>query len=232
VTPRAHLTPRACDAIRLVIADDHAIVREGLRRMLTGTEIIVAAEAQTGSEAVVLARQLNPDVVLLDIRMPDMDGIGALREIKRERPQIPVVMLTAYDDPTWLVQAVAYGAAGYLLKSMDARDLAKAIRGVVNGDALISQEDLAAIIQHLGSGAGEVTAPLTGDISKLTSRECEVLALLVDGLTNHQIADVLGVAASTVKTHVQNVMLKLGASDRTQAAVIAVRAGITGRGAG
>jgi len=232
VTPRAHLTPRACDAIRLVIADDHAIVREGLRRMLTGTEIIVAAEAQTGSEAVVLARQLNPDVVLLDIRMPDMDGIGALREIKRERPQIPVVMLTAYDDPTWLVQAVAYGAAGYLLKSMDARDLAKAIRGVVNGDALISQEDLAAIIQHLGSGAGEVTAPLTGDISKLTSRECEVLALLVEGLTNHQIADVLGVAASTVKTHVQNVMLKLGASDRTQAAVIAVRAGITGRGAG
>ncbi len=232
MTPRAHLTPRACDAIRLVIADDHAIVREGLRRMLTGTEIIVAAEAQTGSEAVVLARQLNPDVVLLDIRMPDMDGIGALREIKRERPQIPVVMLTAYDDPTWLVQAVAYGAAGYLLKSMDARDLAKAIRGVVNGDALISQEDLAAIIQHLGSGAGEVTAPLTGDISKLTSRECEVLALLVEGLTNHQIADVLGVAASTVKTHVQNVMLKLGASDRTQAAVIAVRAGITGRGAG
>lgn len=232
MTPRTHVTPRACDAIRLVIADDHAIVREGLRRMLTGTEIIVAAEAQTGSEAVALVRQLNPDVVLLDIRMPDMDGIGALREIKRERPQIPVVMLTAYDDPTWLVQAVAYGAAGYLLKSMDARDLAKAIRGVVSGDALISQEDLAAIIQHLGSGAGEATAPLTGDISKLTSRECEVLALLVEGLTNHQIADVLGVAASTIKTHVQNVMLKLGASDRTQAAVIAVRAGITGREAG
>jgi DNA-binding NarL/FixJ family response regulator len=220
------LSPRPCDTIRLLIADDHAIVREGLRRMLGGTEILVAAEAATGSEAVELARRLEPDVVLLDIRMPDMDGIAALREIKRERPQIPVVMLTAYDDPTWLVQAVAFGAAGYLLKSLEPAELAASIRGVVTGDALISPCDLAAIIQHLGTEQSEITEPLTGDLSKLTSRECEVLALLVEGLTNHQIADVLGVAASTIKTHVQNVMLKLGASDRTQAAVFAVRAGV------
>ncbi len=224
------LNPRPCDTIRLLIADDHAIVREGLRRMLSGTEILVAAEAATGSEAVELARRLEPDVVLLDIRMPDMDGIAALREIKRESPQIPVVMLTAYDDPTWLVQAVAFGAAGYLLKSLEPAELAASIRGVVTGDALISPCDLATIIQHLGTEQSEITEPLTGDLSKLTSRECEVLALLVEGLTNHQIADVLGVAASTIKTHVQNVMLKLGASDRTQAAVFAVRAGVGRRG--
>ena len=213
--------------VRIVIADDHSIVREGLRRMLAGSQVEVVGEAGSGEEALRLVAEQRPDLVLLDIRMPGMDGFTALREIKRTSPQIPVLMLTAYDDPSWLVQAVAYGAAGYLLKSLSREALVASIRAVADGDSLIAPAHLRVVIQQLGHDTSDTAAGITGDLSKLTAREGEVLALLAEGLTNQQIAHVLGVAPSTIKPHVENVMLKLGASDRTQAAVMAVKAGIT-----
>jgi DNA-binding NarL/FixJ family response regulator len=214
------------ERIRLVVADDHPLIREGLRRTLAGSALSIEGEAATGSQAIELVRELEPDVVLLDIRMPHMDGLTALREIKREKPHIPVVMLTAYDDPAWLVQAIAYGAAGYLLKTMARDDLVAAIKAVVNGDELMDSARLSSIVQQLGSETAEPTTPLLGDVNALTAREKEVLALVAEGLTNQQIATVLSVAPSTIKSHVQSVMLKLGASDRTQAAVMAVKARI------
>jgi DNA-binding NarL/FixJ family response regulator len=218
--------PNRTDQIRVVIADDHFIVRDGLRRMLAGTPVVVEAEAATGDQAVELVRKLAPDIVLLDIRMPGMDGFTALREIKRFSPQTPVLMLTAYDDPSWLVQAVASGAAGYLLKSLSQDALVTSIRAVADGDSLIAPAQLRLLIQQLGHEALDTTAAIVGDISKLTARESEVLALIAEGLTNQQIAHMLSVAPSTIKTHVENVMIKLGASDRTQAAVMAVKAGV------
>jgi DNA-binding NarL/FixJ family response regulator len=213
--------------IRVIVADDHSVVREGLRRMFEGTTVSVVGEARTGSEAVEATTRLKPDVVLLDIRMPDVDGLAALREIKRLQPQIPVVMLTAYDDPAWLVQALAYGAAGYLLKSLSREALVVSVETVARGDALLSPAHLKSVIRELGAVVADAAGPLVGDLSRLTAREGEVLALLTEGLTNEQIASVLHIASSTVKTHVESVMIKLGASDRTQAAVMAARAGIT-----
>jgi DNA-binding NarL/FixJ family response regulator len=212
--------------IRLIIADDHSLIREGLRRILAGTELDIVGEAGTGSQAVQLAHRLEPDVVLLDIRMPDMDGLAALREIKRQQPRLPVIMLTAYDEPAWLVQAISYGAAGYLLKTMARDDLVAAIKAVASGDGLLDPSHLSSVVRQLGSETVEPTNPIVGDLNELTAREREVLALVAEGLTNQQIAEVLGVAPSTIKSHVQNVMLKLGASDRTQAAVMAVKAKI------
>jgi DNA-binding NarL/FixJ family response regulator len=212
--------------IRLVIADDHSLIREGLRRILADSELRVVGEAATGSQAVGLVTRLDPDIVLLDIRMPDMDGLAALREIKRLKPQTPVIMLTAYDEPAWLVQAIGYGAAGYLLKTMARDDLVAAIKAVASGDGLLDPSHLSTIVRQLGSETVEPKNPIVGDVNQLTAREREVLALVAEGLTNQQIADVLGVAPSTIKSHVQNVMLKLGASDRTQAAVMAVKARI------
>ena len=165
----------------------------------------------------------------MDIRMPDMDGLTALREIKRRHPHIPVVMLTAYDEPAWLVQAIAYGAAGYLIKTMPREELIAAVKAVVSGDGLIDPAKLSSIVRELGSETVEPTMPLLADVNALTEREREVLALVAEGLTNQQIAEILYVAPSTVKSHVQNVMLKLGASDRTQAAVMAVKAKLTRR---
>jgi DNA-binding NarL/FixJ family response regulator len=214
--------------IRMVVADDHPLVREGLQRVLAGTGLVIVGQAATGSQAVEVVRQVEPDVVLLDIRMPDMDGLAALREIKREQPHIPVVMLTAYDEPAWLVQAIAYGAAGYLLKTMARDDLISSIKAVVDGDGLLDPTRLSSIVQKLGSETPEPVSALLGDASELTAREREVLALVAEGLTNQQIAEVLGVAPSTIKSHVQNVILKLGASDRTQAAVMAVKAKMVG----
>jgi len=218
--------PKHDQPIRMVIADDHAVVREGIRRMLAGSRVVVEGEASTGAEALELTRRLKPDVVLLDIRMPGTDGLAALREIKRETPETPVVMLTAYDEPAWLVQAIAHGAAGYLLKSMSKEDLVAAIVAVVSGDNLVNPARLTEVIHRLASEQTENTSSVTGDANRLSAREMEVLALVTEGLTNQQIAEVLHVAPSTIKSHVQNVILKLGASDRTQAAVIAVKSGI------
>lgn len=210
--------------IRLVVADDHPLVREGLARVLTGTGLVIVGQAATGSQAVEVVNKVDPDVILLDIRMPDMDGLAALREIKREKPHIPVIMLTAYDEPAWLVQAIAYGAAGYLLKTMARDDLVSSIKAVVSGDGLLDSARLSSVVRQLGTETPEPTSALLGDVNELTAREKEVLALVAEGLTNQQIAEVLGVAPSTIKSHVQNVILKLGASDRTQAAVMAVKA--------
>jgi len=221
--------PKGNEPIRMVMGDDHAVVREGIRRMLAGSRVVVEGEASTGAEAVELTRRLKPDVVLLDIRMPGTDGLAALREIKRELPETPVVMLTAYDEPAWLVQAIAHGAAGYLLKSMSKEDLVAAIVAVVNGDNLVNPARLTEVIQRLASETTDAGTSVTGEANKLTARETEVLALMTEGLTNQQIAEVLSVAPSTIKSHVQNVILKLGASDRTQAAVIAVKSGVVRR---
>jgi len=210
--------------IRVAIADDHPLVRRGLSRVLAASGVVVTGEASTGSEAVELVRQSDPDVVLLDVRMPDVDGLVALREIKRECPSVRVIMVTAYDEPTWLVQAIAYGAAGYLPKTMAPEELIAAVKTVMRGEEITDPAHLAAIIQQLGSEMAKATLPLVGDLNRVTPRESEVLALVAEGLTNQQIAGLLGIAASTVKSHVDSLITKLGAANRTQAAVMAAKA--------
>lgn len=207
--------------IRLLIADDHEVVRSGLKSLVAGTEIQVVAEAATADEAVRLAEEHRPDVVLLDIRMPDSDGLNALSRIKLTRADMPVLMLSTYDNPTYVARAVALGACGYLLKGLSRDDLLAAIRRVAGGGDAWTREELRRVTGALATPrvAADVEVPLT-------QRESEVLRQLAFGLTNKEIAQALGISYETVKEHVQHVLRKVGVSDRTQAAVWAVRKGL------
>lgn len=207
--------------IRLLIADDHEVVRSGLRSLLHGSEIEVVAEARSGEEAVRLAEQENVDVVVLDIRMPDGDGLVALQQIKQRRPSLPVLMLTTYDNPTYVSRAVSLGASGYILKGSGREKLVNAILAAAEGEASWTREEMRRM-------AGAMAAPrASGDLdAALTARETEVLRHLAQGMTNKQIADKLSISYETVKEHVQHILRKIGVADRTQAAVWAVRAGL------
>jgi DNA-binding NarL/FixJ family response regulator len=207
--------------IRILIADDHEVVRSGLRTLVNGTEIEIVAEAKTGEEAVKLTGKHKPDVVLLDIRMTDSDGLNALGRIKLDRPDIPVLMLSTYDNPTYVARAVALGASGYLMKGVSRDQLLSAIRRVAEGGDSWTREELRRVTGALATPrvAGDVEVPLT-------QRESEVLRQLALGLTNKEIAQALGISYETVKEHVQHVLRKIGVTDRTQAAVWAVRKGL------
>jgi DNA-binding NarL/FixJ family response regulator len=207
--------------IRLLIADDHEVVRSGLKSLVAGTEIEVIGEAGTADESVRLAEELRPDVVLLDIRMPDNDGLNALSRIKLSKADLPVLMLSTYDNPTYVARAVALGACGYLLKGLTRDDLLAAIRRVAAGGDAWTREELRRVTGALATPrvAADVEVPLT-------QRESEVLRQLAFGLTNKEIAQALGISYETVKEHVQHVLRKVGVSDRTQAAVWAVRKGL------
>ncbi|HET6881657.1 MAG TPA: response regulator transcription factor [Pirellulales bacterium] len=207
--------------IRILIADDHEVVRSGLRSLIAGTEIEIVAEAKTGEEAVKLTGKHKPDVVLLDIRMTDSDGLNALGRIKLDRPDIPVLMLSTYDNPTYVARAVALGASGYLMKGLNREALLSAIRRVAEGADAWTREELRRVTGALATPrvAGDVEVPLT-------QRESEVLRQLALGLTNKEIAQALGISYETVKEHVQHVLRKIGVTDRTQAAVWAVRKGL------
>jgi len=206
-------------SIKLLVADDHEVVRSGLKTMFADTEIEVILEAGGGEEAVKKATaKVALDLVLLDIRMPEGDGLSALARIKVEKPQLPVLMLSTYDNPTYVARAVALGAAGYLLKDIDRSKLLEAIRSAAKGESLWTREELRRVTGALATPrpAGDVEVPLT-------QRESEVLHHLAMGLTNKEIAQTLHISYETVKEHVQHILRKIGVSDRTQAAVWAVR---------
>jgi NarL family two-component system response regulator LiaR len=207
------------DVISVLIADDHPFVRHGLRTYLeTLDDVEVAGEAADGAEAVELAGRLLPDVVLMDLVMPELDGIEATRQIKAASPATKVIALTSFDDDEKVFPAIKAGAAGYLLKDVRPAELAEAVRKASRGEALLAPSVAAKLMQEV---AGERPAS-----SGLTDRELEVLRLIARGLPNKQIAQELVVSEKTVKTHVSNILAKLHLADRTQAALYAVREGL------
>jgi DNA-binding NarL/FixJ family response regulator len=209
------------DDIRVLIVDDHAVVREGLRTFLELQDgIAVAGEAADGEQAVMQAEALRPDVVLMDLVMPRLDGVGAMRELRRRLPNTRVIVLTSFAEDERLLPAIQAGAAGYLLKNVAPPELARAVRAAHAGEALIDPVIAARLVDAIAQPAGE-PAP-----ERLTAREQEVLALIARGYSNKRIALELGIAEKTVKTHVGHVLAKLGVTDRTQAAVHAVRMGL------
>ena len=208
--------------VSVMLVDDHAIWRGGVRSMLDDTEFEVIGEAGSGREAMAVARQVRPQIILLDIRMAGGDGLDALIALKREHPQIIVVMLTTYDNPTYMARAVAGGAAGYLLKGMARDEMPEALRAVAHGETLLSAQELVRALRGVSqnaAGSEDLVVPLT-------EREEEVLRLLSTGLCNRDMSSLLFVAESTIKTHVEHILGKLGVSDRVQAAVWAARHGL------
>ena len=205
-------------AIRVLIADDHEILRSGLRAIFDGTDIKVVAEASCGKDALRLVGEKGVDVVILDVRMPDMDGLNVLGRLKLDHPQMPVLMLSTYDNPTYVARAVALQAAGYLLKGADGEVIIEAIRKAATGQNVWTREELRRVSGALATprASSEVEVPLT-------QRESEVLRQLALGLTNKEIAQALNISYETVKEHVQHILRKIGVTDRTQAAVWAVR---------
>ena len=211
------------EPIRVLVVDDHAVVREGLRTFLELQDgLAVAGEAANGEEAIDLAERLRPDVVLMDLVMPELDGLGAMRAIRDRVPSARVIVLTSFADDDRLLPALRAGAAGYLLKNAQPHELARAVRAAHAGEALLDPSVAARLVEALG---GE-QEPL----DRLTPREREVLKLIGRGLPNKLIARELEVSEKTVKTHVGHVLAKLGVSDRTQAALVAVRAGLVDSG--
>lgn len=207
--------------IRLLVADDHEVVRNGMKALLADTEITVVDEARTGEEAARLASKGQCDVVLLDIRMPEGDGLNALGRIKLDQPELPIVMFSAYDNPTYVARAVALGAAGFVLKSEPKKKLVQTIKTAAEGKSAWTRDELRRVTGALA------TPRLASDVEvPLTQRESEVLRQLAYGLTNKEIAQTLQISYETVKEHVQHILRKIGVSDRTQAAVWAVRKGL------
>jgi len=205
-------------AIRILIADDHSVVRQGLRMFLgLDPELEVIGEARDGAEALLRAHELHPDVVLIDLLMPVMDGIAAIGAIRHELPDIEVIALTSVLDDSSVIGAVRAGAIGYLLKDTEADDLRRAIKAAAAGQVQLSPKAAARLMR-------EVRAPDSPEA--LTEREVDVLRLLAQGQANKQIASNLRIGEKTVKTHVSNILAKLGVPSRTQAALYAVRIGL------
>lgn len=214
-------------AIRVLIADDHPVVREGLRSILAAAGMEVVGEAATGAEAVELSERLRPDVLILDIRMPEMDGLSAMAAMKRHSFQPNVIVLTGSTNLQHLIRSVIYGAAGYFLKGVSREELVQAVRTVAAGQSLLRVRDLHTVLQHILKEDARTAPFAVTKMSTLTAREREILGLVVQGLTNKQIGEVLSLSPATVRAHIEHVIEKLGVSNRTQAAVWAVRAGVT-----
>jgi two-component system, NarL family, response regulator LiaR len=207
--------------IRLLVVDDHAVVREGLRTYLSLQDgIEVVGEAADGQAAVMTAEALKPDVVLMDLVMPRLDGVGAMRELRRLLPSARVIVLTSFTEDDRILPAVQAGAAGYLLKTAQPSEVARAVRAAHAGEAVLDPGVAARLVEAIANPAG-APAP-----EKLTPREREVLVLIGRGYANKRIALELGLSEKTIKTHVSHVLSKLGVTDRTAAAVYAVRAGL------
>jgi DNA-binding NarL/FixJ family response regulator len=207
--------------VRVLVADDHEVVRSGLANMLNGGEFQVVAQAANGAEAVRLAREHRPDVVLMDIRMPHCDGLSALEELRRELPPLPIVVLSTYDNPTYIARALALGAADYLLKGCSREELLASVVAAAKGAPPSRSEParrVAGVMSRRREPVDEETA--------LTRRESQVLRHVALGLSNKEIGQALEISVETVKEHVQKVLKKIHVNDRTQAAVWAVRKGL------
>ena len=205
--------------IRIVIADDHAMVRAGLSQLLGSfDDLEVVGTASNGEEAIEVVASSRPDVVLMDLSMPQMDGIEALTVVKQRFPDVRVVVLTTFQEPRQVSAALSAGASGYLVKDVEPEVLVAGIRAAVQGGAPLSPSVAAGLLRG-GSG------PMGGNVSpaSLTKREMEILHLIVDGRTNQGIATILGISEKTVKTHCSRLFQRLGVTDRTQAAVWAMR---------
>jgi two-component system, NarL family, response regulator LiaR len=211
--------------IRVLIVDDHAVVREGLRTFLELQDgIEVVGEAQDGEQALARVAELRPDVVVMDLVMPKLDGVGAMRELQRRARAPRVLVLTSFVDDERLMPAIEAGAAGYLLKNVDPADLARAVRAAHAGEAMLDPTVAARLVERIALRERAASTRL----DKLTRREREVLECIAHGRSNKQIARELGVAEKTVKTHVGHLLAKLDVADRTQAALLAVSEGLVG----
>jgi NarL family two-component system response regulator LiaR len=210
------------DTIRVVIADDHAIVRSGIRALLaTEPDIVVVGEAADGDEAVVAAEQLRPDVILMDLVMPEADGITAIRQIVATLPDVRILVLTSFAGDDQVFPAIKAGALGYLLKDTGPEDLVRAIRQVYRGESSLHPQIARKVLRELARPAERPPTP-----EPLTAREVAVLRLVARGLSNGQIAEQLGISEPTVRTHMSNILSKLHLATRIQVALYALREGI------
>ncbi len=208
-------------SISILVADDHQVVRLGLKNILEGTGVVVTAEATSGEEVLQKVAAEKPDVVLMDVRMPNGDGLHVLGRLKLDYPELPIILFSSYDNPTYIARAVALGAAAYVLKHDSRERLLETIQLAVRGESAWTREELRRVTGALA------TPRVVSDVEvPLTQRESEVLRQLANGLTNKEIALALGISYETVKEHVQHILRKIGVSDRTQAAVWAVRKGL------
>ncbi len=211
----------ANDKIRVLVVDDHSILRGGLRTCLrTFGDMELVGEAANGEEAVRKAQALKPDVVLMDLKMPVMDGVEATRKIRECCPETQVVALTSYVEKELVPRALQAGAVGYLLKNVSSQELAAALRAAARGQSTLSPEATQVLVQ--------ASSDVRSMIEPLTPREEQVLALLVEGLTNLQIGQKLGITESTVKSHVSTIIAKMGVASRTEAVAIALKHGLVG----
>lgn len=212
--------------ITILVVDDHAVVRQGIRAFLeTQPDLKVVAEAASGQEGIALAKQHLPDVVLMDLVMPGLDGVAATRQVKQASPRTQVVVLTSYHDDEHIFPAIRAGALSYVLKEISPDDLADVVRKAAYGEASLHPRVAARVIRELQGMRPDQINPFT----ELSDREMEVLRLIADGLANKDIADQLCLSEKTVKGHVSNILSKLHLQDRTQAAIFAWREGIVRR---
>ena len=214
------------EKITILLVDDHKIVREGLNAVLSLYEDFrIIGEAQNGNEAISLCRQHKPDIVLMDLIMPDMDGITATRKIKQDAPDTEIIVLTSFHEDSHIFPAIQAGALSYLLKDVDAGELVQAIRRAAKGESMLHPQ----VTNRVLSEVGGHTQPQSNVFTKLSERELEVLTLIASGKNNAQIAEELILSLKTVKRHVSNILAKLEVNDRTQAAVLAWREGVVRR---
>jgi DNA-binding NarL/FixJ family response regulator len=214
----------ATDQLRVMLVDDHDLFRTGLRNLLEEQGVQIVAEASEGSAALSLVRELTPDVVVMDLNMPGMNGIEATREIARQAPLTRVVVLTISDEDDDVIEAIVAGACGYLLKDSSIQDLMQGIRAASVGEALISPHIAAKVLQSLR--AASVNSETVARGPELSDRETEVLRLIANGKDNAEIARDLSISPKTVKNHISNILMKLQIENRIQAAVYAVRRGL------
>lgn len=211
--------------IRVVLADDDDLMRAGLVELLTvDPDIEVVGQAATGREAVALARQREPDVVLMDVRMPDMDGIAATRELTQDNPDAKVLILTTFEHDDYIFDALRAGASGFLLKRTRPEDLIAGVHTVAAGDSLLSPSVTRRVIEQMAHQPNRTVGDAAG-LEHLTPKEREVLSWMAQGMSNREIAAQLVVEESTIRTHVKRILMKLGVRDRVQAVIVAYEAG-------